>query len=187
MKAPGDRLPPQEIKRLRNNPKRLKAWTLRELDPPELEPPFILSTNIILNILENRNWPAIARATFPTLTQVRQQYILAAIRTKNDKWLKELVARHPELAEFALHALTRKRKRGREKGDPRPDDEQYDHARGVLPQAPKIIARIRDIWWRKLGFKNRSEPPTAIEIAAEYLGVTETQLRSYLKNRHRRR
>jgi hypothetical protein len=186
MRAPGDRLPPQEIKRLRNNPELLKAWTLRELDPQEPKPPFDLEYKDYLEELENRNWPAIARATMPTLTQVRLRYIMAAIRTKNDKWLDELVAKHPELAAFALRARIRlKRKRGRTKGAPRSDDIYHDHARSVLPQAPKIIARIRNIWWNKLGFKNRSEPPTAIEITAEYLGVTETQLRSWLKNRYR--
>jgi hypothetical protein len=120
----------------------------------------------------------------PSLTTIRKEYIRGAVRSGNKKWLKQLVDSNPELEPFALRELMRKQPQGRQKGEPRVGD-YPPH----IEEAYGCIQRVRDIWERKLGRRYRAKDtsPSAFDIAAEYTGVSEDQLRNYAKNRHRRK
>ena len=55
-----------------------------------------------------------------------------------------------------------------------------------LDEAVADVARIRDLWQQTFGKRNRSQPPTAIEIAARRHGLASVQLVNFRKNKSRR-
>jgi len=178
----------KQIKWLTENPDRceqfinamIEAWecenepkipTIEEADP---EHEMWLQEQI------DQNWAAIARATLPTLTELRQGYIEEAIRSKNDKWLNALLAQCPELVPFALSVLKRKRNDGRQENDRR-NLEPY--MRDLMAETHRYVRSVRAACWRLLG-KHKPPPPlTAIGIACRYKGVDEDQYLNWCKNR----
>jgi hypothetical protein len=133
----------------------------------------------------HQNWAAIARATLPTRTEVRQAYILGAIEDGDDEWLNALVAANPKLAAFALKARTRfKRNRGRQKNDRR-NLEPY--MRDLMAGTHKYVRLVRAACWRLLGKRNPPKPLTAIGIACKYKGVNEDQYLNWCKNQSKYR
>jgi len=185
-KAPDERYPLKKIKRLWNCRSKADQDCLEKLTIdavnanraalgfPDLGPEFAR----ILDKLAQDNPDANARE---------------AIKTDDEKRLCELLAAHPEVGPFMIHELMREihelkqPKPGRKKGDPRPND-LPEAVRDALPEACIYVMLIREIWWRLFGKRNRTAAPTAIQIAVKVFkdtGMTETNLRGYLKNYHR--
>jgi hypothetical protein len=179
--VPSELLPPQEIKRLLASRRCLTEWTIAQLQAED-EPPFDLEYEYMLDDLFWRNQRVIEQQDWLMLTRGR---IMVATRAKDYKQVEALVAKSPgELAEFALKVRNRKGGRGRQEHDRR-NLSNWDCA--MLVEADRCVGRIRDLWKRKLDivYSPHSWENLAIEIAAEYCGVSVNQLINYRKNKHR--
>jgi hypothetical protein len=104
----------------------------------------------------------------------RRSLVIDAIKKKD--W--ETFERLADTVE--LRRLRRPRKRGR------PPSRASALLSFGREGAAEDVERIRKIWHQHYKKQNRSDPPTAIEIAARRYGMEPDELINYLKNRHRR-
>jgi hypothetical protein len=96
---------------------------------------------------------------------------------------------HETLARLAVTEELRRlafrpHKQGREKGERRPKDLKQ-LTRDCCEEALEDVERIRQIWQRVYGKRNRAMAPTAIGIAERRYGLKEGVLINFMKNRRR--
>jgi hypothetical protein len=169
----------------RNNPllrRRLEEWTLDQLDKLDDEAVTQRDIEIMLrmNTDEFHEW----WAAEPFRQQLRARVVKAA-KAKDTRSLLRLTANNPELHQFAIRALTFKRGEGRPKGSRKTDI--AGEKRALLEYAAIDVVRIGDIWqdniWEdKLRHRNRTQSPTAVEIAARRWDVDVDELTKFRKN-----
>jgi hypothetical protein len=144
-------------------------------------------TNRALDSMFEPSAADIAREQDPTpvfhqelSTQLKRGRVIVAARAGESETLARL-ATTPELLRLAL----KPHKRGREKGEQRPRDLPQLAKWGCI-EALADVEHIRRIWKNEFGKRNRSESPTAMEIAARRWGIDPEVLITFKKNRHRR-
>ncbi len=112
--------------------------------------------------------------------QLKRGRVIVAARGSDHETLARL-ATTPELLRLAF----KPHRRGREKGEHRPRDLSQLTKWGCI-EALADVEHIRRIWKNEYGLRNRSESPTAMEIAARRWGINAEVLITFKKNRHRR-
>jgi hypothetical protein len=152
VRAPKERLPRAEIKRIWDDPEELRRFTEEKLAADEHA---------------SKGWTC---ARYP---------MLRTLVEKDTDTFKRLCAEYPDEAPFAavMYAeYTRTRPHRRPKLEETIAGEDLSAKRAL---ADLDLFRVRDIWFRFLGKRNRTNAPTAYQIAAERNGLTADQLKSY--------
>jgi hypothetical protein len=113
--------------------------------------------------------------------------IAQAVEQRDYKELARLTAKRRDLLTLMFRLQDRKRRRGRRKGDPRPSD-LPQVIKDVLPLVSTDVDRIRHIWKKTYNRTNRTEAPTALEIAARRWNIEPEidSLINYRKNLRRK-
>ena len=206
---------PDELQKIWSDPQRLEKWTIKQLDAcivpkdipgaikmierrwEELERKY----RELERVYQQKGWPDAFRET---VNEMRERMDAArkqkdAVRKKGAKinraeqellnWAAKVArgfgastsAADPHLDAFnvllglPVPARDDLPKRGR----PREGASKLD-------EAVADVARIRDLWQQTFGKRYRSQPPTAIEIAARRHGLASEQLVAFRKNKSRR-
>jgi hypothetical protein len=154
---------------------RLERWTVEQLEPPGLR-----------DLPDDQYWemrmqldPSFAASTEEHFgRRLRRGRVIEAIED-----LDRLIGSDPELRKLALDRL-RPRGRGRRKGERRPGDWTADERRR-LEAALGDVGRIRRLWKAELGKQNRTEEPTAVQIAARMHGFEEIDLVAFQSNKNK--
>lgn len=116
--------------------------------------------------------------------QLHRGRLIQAVRSKDQAAVARL-ADTEELKRLAFRVAFEKHGRGREKGEGRPQD-YSQHLKAALEEASREIGLIRKIWASEFnGKRNRSNDPTAIDIAARRWGIDPGALINFRKNRSR--
>jgi hypothetical protein len=180
-RAPGaEKIPPWDC---RNDAarKRLERWTQEQLnllrEPPGLRE---LPDDLYRELRMHSDASYMSSTEERLGKKLKRGRVIAAVEA-----LGQLTDNDPELRTLALQ-LFRKRQpgRGRKKGQSR-SGEPTKEERRAFEAALKDVDRIREIWKREFGRRNRKESPTASQIAARRHRVDQERLENYRKNRNR--
>jgi hypothetical protein len=214
MKTPDDRLPPQEIKRIWNDPEELERWTNEQLgprfDPDEIG---LSERNFAILMGMGAIKDAIAQGDADTVLRlIANDEVLNELAPEVDITFERIAVLPEQIRRWRLPSRpTTPTKRSDSRAARFGSDDaiapvlrryairelMHKHAdiRQRLPYdlkeraqaAVMEVDRIHEIWWRKLGKRYRGDrrPPTAIQIAARRWDVSERLLLSQKKNRAR--
>ena len=153
MKAPDDeRLPPDEIEKLRYDQELLETWTNEQLGVrPTLDDimpsRFILERwgNFYMQRDPDEEWSEDER--WKLQAAYRWRDIEKALKEEDIDALTRLIIHEEDWIKYVLEKLMRGP--GRARGEPRPGD-LPDDTRMYLRYAAVDVIRIRDIWERRL-------------------------------------
>jgi hypothetical protein len=157
--------------------RRLEEWTLDQLN--KLDDQLVTERDIEIIQLMNSDEFFEWSEQQSTREQLRARVIKAA-KAKDANRIKLLTANDPELQQLAVRVLTFRRGKGRPKGSRKTDI--VGEERSILERAAVDVDRIYDLWQRELKHRNRTERPTAVEIAARRWDIDAGQLRRFRKN-----
>lgn len=159
-----------------DDPEALEKWTLAQLD--KLDEPTQRDINSYIQTMTNDAYGEDRARFFGELLQ--RGKLVQAVEARDTTTINRLTANEPELQRLAIQLLTQKRERGRKKGDRR-DTDHKPHTLEVLREAARDVTRIYDIWKRDFGKRNRSNHPTAVDIAAGRWGLDPEEIVRYRK------
>src|SRR5262249_8712174 len=152
---------------------RLEAWTNARLDEYYFD---LVDPHHEMELMSDEKFISDTEQHIGRM--LKQGRVIGAAKRKDLPALLPLVKDDPELLRLADHWLSRPHNVGREPGEPRPGDHS-DMIRWSLPDASRDVEQIRRIWKRRLGFVNRKEDPTAVDIAARRWGLDPQTLINY--------
>jgi hypothetical protein len=133
---------------------------------------------------ERRDWiKRVQRVQCEWIKREQRERIIKAVKSKNAEALVEALVELTDLeqARLAFESAFRRPGRGRKPGEPRSSD-IGDDTRHKCAVASDEVELIRGIWKQELGFRNRTDSPTAVEIAARHCDIDPEQLENYRKN-----
>lgn len=159
---------------------RFEAWTNAQLD--ELEQPS--ADDILHDSVAIFDQHAMAAADKSASDRLRRGRLLLAVRAKDHAAVQRL-ANTEQLTRLALRAALAQRGPGRATGEWRPWDYSPE-LKCALEDAARDVELVRGVWLRAFGRRNRTMPPTAIEIASRRNGIEHpADLENFRKNQHR--
>jgi hypothetical protein len=168
---------------------RLKRWTIEQLALPWVLPKADRQRLLpaVLRGLTDEQYHEMRKTLDPNVAiwfastkETHERLVRYRHARKATEALDKLIGDDHKLRALVLDKL-RQRGRGRKKGERRPNDWTSDE-RHELEAALKNVERIRQVWRINFGRVNRSEPPTAMEIAAGMYGFDEDDLVRFKKS-----
>jgi ribosomal protein L34 len=157
--------------------KRLEEWTLDQFN--KLDDQLVTERDIeimqLMNSDEFFEW-----SDQQSKREQQRGRVVKAAKAKDANLIQRLTANDPELQQLAVRVLTHRRGKGRPKGSWPTDIPE--EKRIALARAAADVRRIYDLWKRKLGFRYRTQTPTAVEIAARRWGFDDDELKRFRRN-----